>query len=101
MENLGKNGSAWNIKISNYGSKEETVIYNQKMCNRGDAANWTGLKNVNYVSIPKGETVQVAIKENWFATSIAVSYEKYGKRVISYADGLNKNGSINVYYNQI
>lgn len=96
-----KSGSTWYINIKNPTNTRLYVAYNAKMCNRGDAANWTGLKNVNYVSIPKGETVQVAIKENWFATSIAVSYEKYGKRVISYADGLNKNGSINVYYNQI
>ena len=77
-----------------------SVTYNTKMCFKSDAQNWDNLNNPNTVTILKGKTKEVGIKENWAATTIAVSYTINGVRVISYADGLNVNGTMNVMYTQ-
>lgn len=95
-----KSGNTWYINITNPTESDLTVYYNRKMCFNADAANWANLNDQSNVLISAGKTKTVAIQENWFATSIAISYVKNGKRVISYADGLNTNGSINVMYNQ-
>lgn len=98
---VSKQGSTWKIRIYNPSSNEVTVSYNEKMCNSGDAQNWTGLNNIVKIKIKAYSSETVSISENWWATTIAVSYEKGGYRVISYADGLNTNGNINVKYRQI
>ena len=98
---VSKQGSTWKIRIYNPSSNEVTVSYNEKMCNSGDAQNWTGLNNIVKIKIKAYSSEPVSISENWWATTIAVSYEKDGHRVISYADGLNTNGNINVKYRQI
>lgn len=41
------------------------------------------------------------INENWFASSIAISYISNGSRWISFADSLSKDGSIKIYNNVI
>ena len=101
IENKGKSGGTWTIKITNPLSKGITVEYNSKMCNYGDARDWTGLKDVKSVYIPANGSTQVSISENWFATSIAISYLSNGNRLISYADGLNANGTMDVYHNKV
>lgn len=98
---VSKQGSTWKIRIYNPSSNEVTVSYNEKMCNGGDAQNWTGLNNIVKIKVKAYSSETVSISENWWATTIAVSYEKGGYRVISYADGLNTNGNINVKYRQI
>lgn len=70
------------------------------MCHKGDAENWTNLVDIANITIPSKGSRTVAITENWFATSIAVSYVVDGTRVITFADGLNVNGNINVMYKQ-
>ena len=72
-----------------------------KMCFLTDAKNWTGLSNVKSITIPARTSTTVKISENWFATSIAVSYVKGGVRRITYADELNTNGSMHIMYNKI
>ena len=106
IENLGKSGTKWNIKITNNSSTAVTVYYNKKMCYLSDAKNWTGLKDVNgeneEIILEPGESYQVKISENWFATSITVSYVVNGEiRMVTYADGLKTNGGINIKYNKI
>ena len=98
IENLGKSGTKWNIKITNNSSRTVTVEYNTKMCNASDAKNWTGLKNVQTFELaPNGASATVTISENWFATSITVSYKTSdGIRRITYANELTSSGGINV-----
>ena len=103
IENLGKSGTKWNIKITNNSSKEVTVEYNTKMCNASDAKNWTGLKNVETFKLePNGASATVTISENWFATSITVSYKTSdGIRRITYANNLDANKTMNIMTNKI
>ncbi len=77
------------------------IEYNSKMCYLNDAKNWSGLSDVHTITIPQGQSKTIFIKENWFATSIAISYKNNDRRIITYADGLKKDGSINVYNNYI
>ena len=84
-----KSGTKWTIRIRNLFTSSLPVSYNTKMCNYGDAENWKGLKNIMTVNIPKDNYLDVGISENWFATSIAVSHVREGKRYVSFADGLN------------
>lgn len=99
IENKGKSGSTWNIKIINPTSGTITVYYNQKMCYYNDARDWTGLNDVVPISIGANGDKTVQISENWFASSIAISYMVSGQRLITYADGLTTSGGINVYNN--
>ena len=106
IENIGKSGLNWRIKITNNSSTTIEVKYNKKMCYHSDAKNWTGLTDINganeEVSIDPGKSEIVIISENWFATSITVSYvDSEGVRRITYANELNVNGSMNVGYNKI
>ena len=98
IEIAGKTGGIWHINITNQTNMDLVVEYNTKMCNLGDAENWVNLLDVVKVPVNEGQTVQVDISENWFATSIAVSYKYGSRRLITYADGLNTNGGMNVKY---
>ncbi len=84
-----KSGSTWKIRISNQTSHFRRVYYNSKMCFNDDAKNWNKLNNVNSVTIDPYSAAYVFISENWFATTIAVSYQYNNCRIISYADNLD------------
>ena len=84
-----KNGSIWSINISNTTSHLREVYYNSKMCNFSDARDWTNLKDIETIIIYPYQTKMVTIRENWFATSITVSYIYHSHRVITYADNLH------------
>lgn len=99
IANVGKEGNKWKIRISNPLSHGITITYNAKMCNEGDAQNWTGLNDKVNIYSEAYQSQTVYIQENWFATSIAVSYYNNGKRLITYANGLNNSGGINIKYN--
>jgi hypothetical protein len=71
------------------------------MCNEGDAKNWTNLSNVKSFTLAAGATKQLSVSTNFFATCVAFSYYSNGKRVISYANGLNTSGAINVMTNYV
>lgn len=102
IENKGKVDGKWKIKVSNPLDKSIAVCYNSKMCNYDDAKNWTGLNDIpSPVTISANSYEYIYISPNWFATSIAISYISNGSRLISYADGLNTNGSMNVYNNRV
>ena len=102
IQNMGKSGNKWNIKIKNPSNTTRTVYYNSKMCFQGDAQNWTNLNNVVSVQIAAYSSTTVQISENWFAGYIAVSYIPYsGARYITYANELNINTSIHMYWNNI
>lgn len=95
---IAKSGNTWSIKVYNPTSLGLTVYYNSKMCFLGDAQNWTGLSDVKSTYISSNSETTVKITENWFATSITVSYIVGNYRIISYADNLDTNGSLNVGY---
>lgn len=102
LSNAGKSGSAWNIRVTNNSDKSVVVQYNTKMCNKGDAAAWTGLQDVASFTLAAHATKTVSVQTNWFATSIAFSYiHGDGTRVITYADGLSTNGAMNVMHSQV
>ena len=103
IHNNGKNGNKWKISVKNPFSRGLWINYNSKMCFEDDAKNWKNLNNVEYLYIEGNQTVNIEIQENWFATSIALSYlfEPDDKRIITYANNLNSNGSMNVMYNFI
>ena len=97
----GKSGSTWSITITNNSSTEVQVFYNEKMCNLSDAKNWTGLNDEEEFMLEAGQSMSVTISENWFATCIAVSYIAEDGRLITYANELNINGTLNIMINKI
>lgn len=100
LANIGKEGSAWKVRIKNTTDRTVTVYYNTKMCTESDAKNWTNLKDVSSFTLAAGATKTVVISERFLATSIAVSFYSNSTRYISYANGLSANGGINVMYNK-
>ncbi|MBR1891566.1 MAG: hypothetical protein IJ811_03615 [Clostridia bacterium] len=101
ITNLGRSGSGWRIRITNPFSVGISVYYNKKMCNYSDAQNWTNLSDISTIYIAPNSATTVYISENWFATSIAMSYIYGQNRLITYANGLSNNGGISIHYNQI
>lgn len=100
LDIVSKSGSTWSIRITNPSSVTLNVNYNSKMCFNGDAENWTGLKDVETVTISAYGSAVVQISENWFATSIVASYTntKENFRIISYANHLDANSkTLDVY----
>lgn len=96
------NSACWSVSITNLNYYDVNVEYNTKMCNTGDAQNWTNLSDIKAVEVKKRSSVQVDISQNWFATSIAVSYVKDGFRYVTYGTDLSKvDYSINISNSKI
>ncbi len=97
---VGKNGGTWKIKLTNNTGSARSFYYNKKMCNFGDAQNWTGLSDIAQTEvIANGASVEFEITENGTATSIAISYISGETRYIFYADDLNVAGTLKDYGN--
>lgn len=96
ITNAGKSGSAWKINVKNPFDESITVYYNGKMCFDDDAKKWTGLSDIKSVTLSAGQTKQVTVNENFFATAVAFSYVNGGKRLVTYANGLTTSGGIKV-----
>ena len=97
-----KSENTWLINLTNKTGSARKFKYNTKMCNFGDAENWTNLVDVRETSeLSNGETVQIAIEENGWATSIAICYEDGDYRKIFYAKDLNVSGTMTDYGNII
>lgn len=102
ISNAGKSGGTWKIKVTNPFNYKLKVYYNTKMCYEGDAKEWKGLKDETTITLEPNQTKTVNINTNWFATSVAFSYiAENGVRVITYANGLGTDGSINVMTNYV
>lgn len=99
IDNLGKNGNNWNIKIENPFNYGITVYYNKKMCFSGDAGKWLGLKDIEAFYLPAKNSTTKLISENFLATSIAVSHISKGIRFITYGYNLTQNGDMDIHYN--
>lgn len=95
---IGKNMDTWLIELTNNTGKARSFDYNGKMCDYNDARDWTDLSDIKQTEIlQNGETVQIEISENGFATSIAISYTSGSQRYIFYADNLKTSGTLDSY----
>jgi V8-like Glu-specific endopeptidase len=93
-----KSGSVWSIKITNETSHIRKITYNEKMCFDDDAKNWSKLNDTISITMNPYSSVIVSVSENWFATTIVVSYEYNNIKVISYANNLdNKKKTLSQY----
>lgn len=97
-----KSGTTWTVTVKNLTCVKVSAEYNNKMCNFNDAKNWTSLSNISTVTINPKSSVNIQVSENWFATSITISWQFGGKRYITYADHLNNaSGTLTPYTNRI
>ena len=71
------------------------VIYNTRMCFEGDAKAWTGLHDIDYLTLPAGASKTVEILENGTATHVAFSFISGGTRYITYANKLDNYNWLN------
>ena len=101
IENRGKSGTKWNIRVKNPTNHNITVYSNCKMCFENDAKNWTsiGSNERSVVITPSQQYADIQISENWFATHITICYISGSTRYITYANELNENKSIHMYWN--
>lgn len=95
-----KIGSTWLINITNNTGSTQNLYYNRKMCYFDDAKKWNGLEDISCLSLKNGESCPIKIEENWWATSIAISYIDGDYRKIFYADNLADNCTMNSYSNE-
>lgn len=101
---VGKDGGKWFINLTNNTGSGRTFEYNYRMCNEGDAQNWTGLSHVNSIYLANGQTTStpLQITEYGTATSIAISYMPDNVyRKIFYAKNLNVSGTMTAMSNTI
>ena len=68
------------------------------MCYDDDARNWRNLNDLTKINLDVRKTKTINISENWFATTVAVSFVANGERLITYANGLNTDGGMCVSY---
>ena len=100
LTNSGRSGNYWLINITNPLSNGVWVYYNARLAWTPDARNWTFLlSHINRVWVNGGQTVQVRVRTNLLAPAFPASYFAHGRRVVSYATGLNANGAISVGHN--
>ena len=94
-------GDRWQVRIINNTGISLYISYNKTMCFENDAKNWS-LSNTNDIRINNGSSTTVTIKENWFATDIAVCVPVGNNKYITYAHDLSDDPySMRVYYSKI
>ena len=101
---IGKSGSSWRINVTNVDSVFHDFYWNNKMCFEGDAKNLTGLKDIKWynIGLNPGNSKEITVSTNWFATHVTFYYEKNGHKYVSYADGLDSNNkTLNYHTNYI
>lgn len=99
---VSKTRSKWNIKLTNNTGSDRTFYYNKNMCNYSDGKNWTGLSDIEQTeTVLVGQTINLTISENGFATSIAISYLEGNSRYIFVADELDEKGTMSANSNSI
>lgn len=86
------------IHIINDSSHIREIEYNTKLCMPDDAKNWTGLKDIQKTVLKPYTSLNVSIANNWFASTVAVSF-CFGKyRYITYWYHFNDEP---VYYSRV
>ena len=99
---LGKTGSTWTIQVTNNTGSTRAIEYNSKMCFEGDAKGWSGLSNKTQTkSLSNGESTNISISENGFATDITLSYTNGNYRYVFYANNLSASGTMSAKGNTI
>lgn len=93
----------WDIVIENKNDFSVKVEYNQRMCFREDAANFTNLTEKTTLTISPNSSIVVRINSNGTADYITTSidYTLFGKeyKKVTYADKLSNNPySLSLYY---
>lgn len=94
--------SRWQIRVFNNTGSTQKVYYNSKMCFENDARDWIGLKNEKDIEVADGTSETINIKENWFATDIAISVIVNNNRYVTYAHNLSNKDNIftmDIFYN--
>lgn len=91
LEIVSKTKNTWTIRVINNTDIDITFEYNSKMCFKNDAEKWSGLNDVVEDEVLANNSTEINIKENLFATSIAISWTYNTHRYISYAYNLNNN----------
>lgn len=98
-----KSGITWTIRLVNRTGQRNNFYYNKYMCNYDDAKKWTNLSDMGQTGfLENGESIDIQISENGFATSIAISYIAGNSRKIFYADNLNASeGTMSAHSNNV
>ena len=94
----GKNGNAWTVSFYNDNDYDVNFVWNNKMCSLQDARNLSNLADITAHYIAARGKWTTAVEANGSATAVVGAITKKdgskGKRYISYADGLVKNGNV-------
>lgn len=101
IESVEKNQTNNIITVRNFSGQPLELIYNSKMCFENDVKNWTGLTDIQTLTIGSNSSVRLSVAENGTATHIALSYLKNGKRIITYVDGISNSTAPNVEMNKV
>ena len=103
---IAKTEGKWLIQLTNNTGSSRSFEYNQRMCFKSDAENWTGLGHIASTDIlAPGASTIIEIEEYGTATSIVISYDSGSTRYIFYANELSGTactmtgyGSTKAYY---
>lgn len=104
---LEKVGTRWHFSLTNNTGSTKKIEYNSKMCFEGDAINWTGLSDVENITLNDEEETEeinqkIWIEENGWATHVTFSYMDGNMRHVVYACELTSGScTMNVGENTI
>ncbi len=96
MSIVTKGNGIWVVQLTNTYGEDVTLKYNTTMCFESDAKNWTGLTNVESVTLSSGKSTIVFISEYGFATTIATCFVTSNHNYYVYANNLYEYGSMTI-----
>lgn len=95
----------WTINVFNPNHTTIDVTYNKKMCGSNDAKTWTDLNDTETFSLSARSTASKRVRTNFLATHITFSWfysdGSVNVRLISYANHLSTDGTLDLNYNII
>lgn len=90
--------NGYTLEVFNNTGGTVTVQYNSKMCFLDNAKNWTGLSDVQTISLNNGSMARVNIYTNFMADAVAISYVSGGMRYITYGTQLRTGSYLMATY---
>ncbi len=93
-----KNGNSWQVSFINDNEYPVELLFNKKTCSLSDAKKLSNLSDLASLNVPAKGKRTLTITENGSAKGIVGAITQkasglYGKRWISYTDGLTQDGN--------
>ena len=87
--------ATWFVELTNNTASDRYFFFNKYLCFKDDGLYWNDIYDVEQIYLKAGETQVLAVSENGFAGSIAVSYVSGNYRYIVCSNELDTDRTLN------